>query len=215
MIGVTPFASILQSLVERVRRGEEVGQLRRLDFIWVNREYRSLEWFLLLLRDLESAVFTNFLTVQLFVSSGPSTQNDDTISLALALDLLYQKSRRDALTGLMMMMIMTMSMMMMMLTMFLTMMMMMLTMFMTMTMLTMMILTMMMLTVMMMMMKGLRTRCSPGRPKWSEVLTEISEKSAHQVRSEKYIALPHYFPISGDALLLRGSTGGGRHPASL
>ena len=106
---MTPFASILQSLVERVRRGGEVGQLRRLDFIWVNREYRSLEWFLLLLRDLESAVFTNFLTVQLFVSSGPSTQNDDTISLALALDLLYQKSRRDALTGLMMIMTMMIS----------------------------------------------------------------------------------------------------------
>ena len=93
-IGVTPFASILQSLIERVRRGQGLGALRRVDFIWVNREYRSMEWFLLLLRDLERSVFSNFLTVQLYVSSGPSTANDDTLSLALALDLLYKVLHR-------------------------------------------------------------------------------------------------------------------------
>ena len=89
-IGVTPFASILQSLLQRVRTGQSTGQLRRLDFIWVNREYRSLQWFLLLLRDLETSVSTNFLTVQLFVTSGPSTTNEETLTLAIALNLLYQ-----------------------------------------------------------------------------------------------------------------------------
>ena len=89
-IGVTPFASILQSLLQRVRTGQSTGQLRRLDFIWVNREYRSLQWFLLLLRDLETSVSTNFLTVQLFVTSGPSTSNEETLTLAIALNLLYQ-----------------------------------------------------------------------------------------------------------------------------
>ena len=89
-IGVTPFASILQSLLQRVRTGQSTGQLRRLDFIWVNREYRSLQWFLLLLRDLETSVSTNFLTVQLFVTSGPSTTNQETLTLAIALNLLYQ-----------------------------------------------------------------------------------------------------------------------------
>ena len=89
-IGVTPFASILQSLLQRVRTGQSIGQLRRLDFIWVNREYRSLQWFLLLLRDLETSVSTNLLTVQLFVTSGPSTTNEETLTLAIALNLLYQ-----------------------------------------------------------------------------------------------------------------------------
>ena len=74
--------------------GQGLGGLRRLDFICVNREYRSMEWFLLLLRDLERSVFSNFLTVQLYVSSGPSTDNDDTLSLALALDLLYKVQHR-------------------------------------------------------------------------------------------------------------------------
>ena len=89
-IGVTPFASILQSLLERVNTGQSLGRLRRLDFIWVNREYRSLQWFLLLLRNLETSVLSTFLTVQLFVTSGPSTSNDDTLTLAMALNLLYK-----------------------------------------------------------------------------------------------------------------------------
>ena len=92
-IGVTPFASILSSVVERVRTGQSLDQLKRLDFIWVNREYRSLQWFLLLLRDLETSVSTNFLTVQLFVTSGPSTTNEDTLTLAIALNLLYKVNK--------------------------------------------------------------------------------------------------------------------------
>ena len=92
-IGVTPFASILSSVVERVRTGQSLDLLRRLDFIWVNREYRSLQWFLLLLRDLETSVNTNFLTVLLFVTSGPSTTNEDTLTLAIALNLLYKVNK--------------------------------------------------------------------------------------------------------------------------
>ena len=65
------------------------------------------------------------------------------------------------------------------LTMFIAMIM--LTMFMTMTMLTMMMIITKMILIMM---KGLRTRCSPGRPQWSDVLTEISENSPHQVIRE-------------------------------
>ena len=52
-IGVTPFASILQSIVARFRARRSLGDLRQVDFIWVNRDYSSLDWFLLLLRDLE------------------------------------------------------------------------------------------------------------------------------------------------------------------
>ena len=37
----------------RFKQHEELGQLLQVDFIWVNRDYTSLEWFLLLLRDLE------------------------------------------------------------------------------------------------------------------------------------------------------------------
>ena len=33
--------------------GQSLGELRQVDFIWVNRDYSSLDWFLLLLRDIE------------------------------------------------------------------------------------------------------------------------------------------------------------------
>ena len=52
-IGVTPFASILQSIVARFQERRSLGDLKQVDFIWVNRDYQSLDWFLLLLRDLE------------------------------------------------------------------------------------------------------------------------------------------------------------------
>ena len=60
-IGVTPFASILQSISHRFkarRRGDtspEVAmRLRKVDFIWVNREQRAFEWFVSLLSQLEA-----------------------------------------------------------------------------------------------------------------------------------------------------------------
>ena len=39
-IGVTPFASLLQSIVGRVRTNTSLGCLQTIDFIWVNRDYR-------------------------------------------------------------------------------------------------------------------------------------------------------------------------------
>ena len=46
------------------------------------------------------SVFDNILNVQLFVTSAPSSNDSDTISLALALELMYKKSRKDVMTGL-------------------------------------------------------------------------------------------------------------------
>ena len=40
-IGVTPFASILQSIVARFRKRRSLGDLKKVDFIWVNRDYSS------------------------------------------------------------------------------------------------------------------------------------------------------------------------------
>ena len=99
-IGVTPFASILQSLLERIIRGKSIGSIRRVDFIWVNREYRSLEWFLKLLRKLETSIQDCILDIHLYVTAAPTTDQTDTMSLALALELLYTQSSRDLITGL-------------------------------------------------------------------------------------------------------------------
>ena len=46
------------------------------------------------------SVFDNILNIQLYVTSAPSGDSHDGLSLALALELLYKKSRRDVMTGL-------------------------------------------------------------------------------------------------------------------
>ena len=36
----TPFSSILQSVVERIRSKKSLGNLLGLDLVWVNRDFR-------------------------------------------------------------------------------------------------------------------------------------------------------------------------------
>ena len=68
-IGVTPFASVLQSIMFRymqVRRkcpncdhcwtddlGKSLGNLTKVDFFWINRDQKSFEWFVSLLDKME------------------------------------------------------------------------------------------------------------------------------------------------------------------
>jgi hypothetical protein len=68
-IGITPFASILQSVVCRYRQVKQqcpscshtwadsiatvMGNLRKVDFFWINRDQKSFEWFVKLLSELE------------------------------------------------------------------------------------------------------------------------------------------------------------------
>ena len=69
-IGITPFASILQSIIHRyleIKRtcpncnyswtseiNTSMFNLRKVDFIWINREHKSFEWFVSLLSQLEA-----------------------------------------------------------------------------------------------------------------------------------------------------------------
>ena len=69
-IGVTPYASVLQSIMARYRREKTrcprchhqwtgdiaeagLGRLRKVDFFWINRDQFSFEWFVRLLSQLE------------------------------------------------------------------------------------------------------------------------------------------------------------------
>jgi predicted ferric reductase len=69
-IGVTPFASILQSIMKQYKRklakcpnchvnlgkhfcSTEKLQVKKVDFIWVTRDQRSLEWFITMLSQME------------------------------------------------------------------------------------------------------------------------------------------------------------------
>ncbi|XP_008574071.1 PREDICTED: NADPH oxidase 5 [Galeopterus variegatus] len=120
-IGITPFASILQSIMYRHQKRmhicpncrhswREGGQdddmkLHKVDFIWINRDQRAFEWFVSLLTKLEldQAEETpdgRFLELHMYMTSALGKNDMKAIGLQMALDLLAKKEKKDSITGL-------------------------------------------------------------------------------------------------------------------
>ncbi|NXU97057.1 NOX5 oxidase, partial [Cettia cetti] len=121
-IGITPFASILQSIMFRyrrrrlscpscgfswseARRQEEEMRLRKVDFIWITRDQQHLQWFLGLLAKLEAEQAElepggKFLELHLYMTSALGRADVKALGLQLALDLLAAREERDSITGL-------------------------------------------------------------------------------------------------------------------
>ena len=74
-------------------------RLKKVDFIWINREQKSFEWFLQMLSQLEmeQAEFgeketkPNFLDIHLYITTLSETKDLKAVTLKLALDLMHQK----------------------------------------------------------------------------------------------------------------------------
>ena len=101
-IGVTPFASILQSIMWRhwqrrkaSHQSQSVFNLKKVDFFWVNRDQTSFEWFVDLLSQLEQeqrekgGSLKRFLDLHMFVTSAKARLDMKVVALQLALDILY------------------------------------------------------------------------------------------------------------------------------
>uniref|UniRef100_A0A452H152 Uncharacterized protein n=1 Tax=Gopherus agassizii TaxID=38772 RepID=A0A452H152_9SAUR len=120
-IGITPFASILQSIMYRYRMRKQNNpccgyswceslkddemKLRKVDFIWINRDQKSFEWFVSLLTKLEmdqadEELEGRFLEMHMYMTSALSKNDMKAIGLQMALDLLAQKEKKDSITGL-------------------------------------------------------------------------------------------------------------------
>ncbi|KFO81124.1 NADPH oxidase 5, partial [Cuculus canorus] len=120
-IGITPFASILQSIMYRYRRRkqscpschyswcedlrDEEMMLRKVDFIWINRDQKHFEWFVSLLTKLEMEQAEQepggrFLEMHMYMTSALGKNDMKAIGLQMALDLLAAKEQRDSITGL-------------------------------------------------------------------------------------------------------------------
>uniref|UniRef100_A0AAV2L1C1 Uncharacterized protein n=1 Tax=Knipowitschia caucasica TaxID=637954 RepID=A0AAV2L1C1_KNICA len=120
-IGITPFASILQSIMYRYRLRKQNCpncsyswcenikdgdmKLRKVDFIWINRDQKSFEWFVSLLTKLEMDQADEepegrFLEMHMYMTSALSKNDMKAIGLQMALDLLAKKEKRDSITGL-------------------------------------------------------------------------------------------------------------------
>jgi len=121
-IGVTPFASILQSIMHRyweIKQScpscnykwttnieESMFNLKKVDFFWINRNVNSFEWFVDLLSQLESeqaeqgGEMNRFLDLHMYNTSALKKDDMKGLALQVAMDLLYAKEERDLVTGL-------------------------------------------------------------------------------------------------------------------
>ena len=120
-IGVTPFASILQSIMFRYMKAKltcpscnhswsdpippNIMNLKKVDFMWINRHQKSFEWFVSLLSELEITQAMlheqdRFLDIHMYVTSALDKSDMKAIGLQLALDLMHEKEKRDLITGL-------------------------------------------------------------------------------------------------------------------
>jgi len=95
-IGVTPFASVLESMVARAYAGE--NQLEKLYFFWLNRDSRSFEWFAELLLQVEQTDHRQLVDVQICMTGGRG--NVAALALNLARNLSHEIGKPDWVTGL-------------------------------------------------------------------------------------------------------------------
>ncbi|XP_022111165.1 NADPH oxidase 5-like isoform X2 [Acanthaster planci] len=119
-IGVTPFASIMQSIMCRHRsivttcpncqhtwveeeREKRALRVKKVDFIWLNRNHTAFEWFVDMLLNLEQGQsqysLDRFLDIHLFMT-GIKRFDMKNVGLQMALDLVHKQENRDMLTGL-------------------------------------------------------------------------------------------------------------------
>jgi len=95
-IGVTPFASVLESMVARAYAGE--SQLEKLYFFWLNRDSRSFEWFAELLLKVEQTDHRQLVDIQIWMTGGRG--NAAALALNLARNLSHEIGKPDWVTGL-------------------------------------------------------------------------------------------------------------------
>jgi predicted ferric reductase/Ca2+-binding EF-hand superfamily protein len=95
-IGVTPFASVLKSILERLRLGDGAVP-ERIHFVWVCRDHQAFGWFAELLAEIE-AEFPKRFDFSVYMDAGE--RDIKSTVLRIAMDLLYARTRKDLMTGL-------------------------------------------------------------------------------------------------------------------
>ncbi|XP_013401170.1 NADPH oxidase 5 [Lingula anatina] len=121
-IGVTPFASILQSIMLRYKIARHVcprcnhgwtdkrpitlKNLKKVDFFWISRDQKAFEWFVSLMSQLEieqqeeGSGLEHFLDMNVYLTAAVKKNDLKGVLLQMALDLVHSKEARDKITGL-------------------------------------------------------------------------------------------------------------------
>jgi predicted ferric reductase len=97
-IGVTPFASVLDSLVRRANGQGPPVQISKAYFFWLNRDQFSFEWFRALLANLEATDTRGLLDVHLCMTGAQAGAT--ALGLELSREVMYSSGRSDLITGL-------------------------------------------------------------------------------------------------------------------
>ena len=98
-IGVTPFASVLESLVLRANGASaNPSQLEKVHFFWLNRDQYSFEWFSALLSALEKIDVRGRVDFHLCMTGGRTGVTG--FGLDLAREVMRAAGRSDVVTGL-------------------------------------------------------------------------------------------------------------------
>jgi len=86
---------------------DNVMNLKKVDFVWLNRNQECFEWFFNLLSELELTQAKlgdrgedRFLDIHTYITSALDRCDMRAVGLQLALDLMYEKGERDLITGL-------------------------------------------------------------------------------------------------------------------
>lgn len=95
-IGVTPFASILESIAQH--EPKTLGRLEKAHFYWLNRDQYSFEWFAALLATLETQKHAEQLDIHIHMTGGHAGLS--AAGLEVARELLREKGLPDLVTGL-------------------------------------------------------------------------------------------------------------------
>ncbi|MDY6803201.1 MAG: ferric reductase-like transmembrane domain-containing protein [Cyanobacteriota bacterium] len=99
-IGVTPFASILRSILYRNKQGSSKSNLKRVHFYWINRQQKAFEWFVQLLSEIEAEDTNNIFDINLYLTGAQKKSDMKSSTLFVAMDLMHAETKVDLITGL-------------------------------------------------------------------------------------------------------------------
>ncbi|WP_041232988.1 EF-hand domain-containing protein [Cylindrospermum stagnale] len=99
-IGVTPFASILKSILHRNQQNPAKMPLKKVHFYWLNREQKAFEWFVELLSKIEAEDTNNLFDLNLYLTGAQQKSDMKSSTLFVAMDLMHQETKVDLITGL-------------------------------------------------------------------------------------------------------------------
>jgi len=99
-IGVTPFASVLESIVLRSNEPAEkrTSKVEWVHFFWLNKDQYSFEWFRALLSKLEEMDKRSVLNIHLCMTSARTGVT--ALGLEIAREIMHASGRSDIITGL-------------------------------------------------------------------------------------------------------------------